>query len=398
MSAAVATQPIQATRTETTVSRRDLRLDYMRGIALLMIFVDHVSGNRFAALTLQSIGFADAAEVFVFIAGLAGVYAYRKTFLNSGFAAGSLAVLRRIRRLYLAHLGMVLGILAFAAVAVAAGTGFDIVLKLGLQPLLDDPVQAALRIPVLGYLPHYLDILPLYVVLLATLPFIIMGFRLHTLLPLGVAAAVHMMASATGTNAPDFGMSQGWFINPLSWALLFTAGATIAELAARGAFRRLPKALIVAGTVASAAYVGFAFLHEAPWRVFPALEPFAAFGFVLTTDKAYLSWHRLLDILAKVWLVAVLIPPTASFMRSGLGGAISRAGRNSLPIFIAGTFLSMLGSVILFESAGHALAHIGVTFGGVASLLALAWAIERRDELRAVRTAAAFQPVTVTVR
>ncbi len=52
---------------------------FFRGLALLMIFIDHISGNGLAAVTLQSLGFADAAEIFVFIAGLAGVYAYRRT-------------------------------------------------------------------------------------------------------------------------------------------------------------------------------------------------------------------------------------------------------------------------------------------------------------------------------
>ncbi|MGL4242630.1 MAG: OpgC family protein [Beijerinckiaceae bacterium] len=398
IASSIAIHPPQAVSVAAP-SRRDLRLDYMRGLALLLIFIDHVSGNRFAALTLQSMGFADAAEVFVFIAGIAGVYAYRKTLLNSGLRIGALAVLRRIRTLYLAHLGMVAGVLAIAALAVAFGTGFDIIGKLGLQPLLDDPVQAAVRLPVLGFLPHYMDILPLYVLLLSTLPLVILGLRAHPLLPLAVAAVVYTSVGATGFNLPSFGSGHGWFLNPFAWALLFVAGATVAELTIRGAWANLPRAAVAAGTLAAAAYVVFAFLHAAPWRIFPVLEPIVALELRLTADKTFLSWHRWLDLAAKAWLVAVLIPPTAAFMRTGMGGAISRAGRNSLPVFVAGTMLSMIGSIALYESGGHALAHIGVTFGGVATLLALAAFLERGGIVaKTAQGSAEGQPATAAAR
>jgi hypothetical protein len=134
--------------------------------------------------------------------------------------------------------------------------------------------------------------------------------------------------------------------------------------------------LIATITLAAAAYVVFAFLYAAPWRVIPTLEPFVAFSFAIDTDKALLSWHRLIDLLAKVWLVAVIIPRDANFMMRGIGSAISRAGRNSLPVFVVGTFLALFGSVVLYEGEGAGFWHITVTAVGVMALLAQAWAIE----------------------
>jgi hypothetical protein len=74
-------------------------------------------------------------------------------------------------------------------------------------------------------------------------------------------------------------------------------------------------------------------------------------------------------------------------MASGLGGAISRAGRNSLPIFVAGTFLSLLGSIVLYEGEGSAFWQVAVTAGGVIVLLATAALIEAdvRSRLSAIR-------------
>jgi len=59
---------------------RDLRLDLWRGVALLMIFVDHIPGNALSAITLKSFGFSDAAELFVFVAGYSSMLAYGRRF------------------------------------------------------------------------------------------------------------------------------------------------------------------------------------------------------------------------------------------------------------------------------------------------------------------------------
>src|SRR5262249_26615569 len=47
-------------------SGRDLRLDFFRGLALILIFIDHIPGNILNYLTLQSFQFFDAAEIFIF--------------------------------------------------------------------------------------------------------------------------------------------------------------------------------------------------------------------------------------------------------------------------------------------------------------------------------------------
>ena len=48
---------------------RDLRVDFVRGIALLIIFSDHVIGNPVRDFMPISLGFSDMAEVFVFLSG-----------------------------------------------------------------------------------------------------------------------------------------------------------------------------------------------------------------------------------------------------------------------------------------------------------------------------------------
>ncbi len=377
-------------RAPAVSATRDARLDFFRGLALLMIFIDHVSGNGLAAYTLQGLGFADAAEIFVFIAGLAGVYAYRRNLLEKGLAAGSAPIFARIRQLYFAHLLMVGGTLLLAMAVLLSGSGFDAIGKLGLQPLLDDPAAAVTRLPVMAYLPHYLDILPLYIVLFAALPLIILGLRYHPLLPLAAALLCYGAANTFGVNLPNLGQADGWFLNPFTWALLFVLGATTAELTLRGIWSELPRWLVAGVTVLAAAYVTFAFLHASPWRADSLLQGWVAFE----PSKTWLSWHRLLDILAKVWLVAVIVPRGAVFLGAGPGAAISRAGRHSLVVFVVGAFLSLAASVLLHEMGGGIEWQVIVNVGGVAVLLGLALLLDGRKQRR--KAAAPIRNVAVS--
>ncbi|MGO8048532.1 OpgC domain-containing protein, partial [Rhizobium johnstonii] len=58
---------------------RDTRLDVLRGVALIMIFINHVPGQIFEYVTTTNFGFSYVAEAFVLISGIAvgPAYGYR---------------------------------------------------------------------------------------------------------------------------------------------------------------------------------------------------------------------------------------------------------------------------------------------------------------------------------
>ena len=60
----------------TPVRARDARIDAFRGLALIMILIDHMPGNPWEALTIRNIGFSDAAEAFFIMSGIAAGIAY----------------------------------------------------------------------------------------------------------------------------------------------------------------------------------------------------------------------------------------------------------------------------------------------------------------------------------
>jgi hypothetical protein len=55
------TPRLSTNRGAASTSKRDPRIDVLRGLALLMIFVDHIPGNVLSLITLRNFGFSDAA-------------------------------------------------------------------------------------------------------------------------------------------------------------------------------------------------------------------------------------------------------------------------------------------------------------------------------------------------
>ena len=64
-------------------SQRDQRLDMFRGLALVMIFINHAPGTTYENWTNRNFGFSDAAEAFVFMSGMAAGLAYSGKFITA---------------------------------------------------------------------------------------------------------------------------------------------------------------------------------------------------------------------------------------------------------------------------------------------------------------------------
>jgi hypothetical protein len=80
---------------------RDVRIDFFRGLALYMILVDHVVGDPIGKLTFRSVGFSDAAELFVFLSGISCAIVYSGVLARRGWGGLLEAIARRASYIYL---------------------------------------------------------------------------------------------------------------------------------------------------------------------------------------------------------------------------------------------------------------------------------------------------------
>src|SRR3954451_18516544 len=92
------------------VGQRELRLDLFRGLALWLIYIDHVSPDLLSWFTIRSYGFSDAAEIFIFISGFTAALVYGRATFESGIVIGTARVARRVWQIYAAHLLLVSGL------------------------------------------------------------------------------------------------------------------------------------------------------------------------------------------------------------------------------------------------------------------------------------------------
>ena len=349
--------------TAAVASKRDPRIDVVRGTALLMIFVDHIPGNALEWATLRNFGFSDAAEIFVFLAGMSAMLAYRKAFERDGTLGGLYRVFRRWGRLYLFHVGL---LLTTCLIVLLWTTHYHLEPRF-VAPIINAPISGLIRGLLLQALPSYLDILPLYLVLIAGFPLIYFGLRRNLWLALTASATLWLAANLNpNLNLANWINHGRWFFNPFAWQFLFTIGAAFALPAAIDK-RSLPWINWVAWLCI--AYLSFAFLESAPWAEWnlPDLRPIT----LATPDKTLLAPLRLLDVLSLAYLLL-----SSDRLRMLAGRWFFRpleiCGRHSLEVFAVGCIAALLGR-LLFRTYGAGIeAQIAINVVGIAMMCIVA--------------------------
>lgn len=349
-------------------SSRDHRVDFYRGIALAMIFVNHIPGTVFEDYTSRNFGFSDAAEIFVFLAGFASAFAYARRFLGGARLVTSLMAWRRAGVLYLVHVTLtVIAVGLFAWAALAFGQG-AMMRQFGLEMFLDKPIEALVGTATLGHQLGYVNILPMYSVLLLGLPLMLVVVeRVGSAGLLVVSMGLWFLAGAFVLDMPMYPVEGGWFFNPLAWQVLFAAGlASGLSKWRRGYTIRYNRWLFTAAL----AYLAFAFVcvRLNAYHVWPSLGlPVLLADF----DKTYVAVPRLLHVLALVYVFANA-SAGSPLGRISRNNPFTRLGRHSLPVFAVGTVLSLVAQVIRFGETPSVFADAALIAAGLGMQFALA--------------------------
>ncbi|WPN99397.1 OpgC domain-containing protein [Pseudomonas sp. MUP55] len=323
---------------------RDPRIDFFRGLALIFIFWDHVPHNPLANITVQNFGFSDAAEIFVFLAGYAAVLAYGKILQRDGYLYACLKILRRVWTLYVVHiflLALLMGIVIFANSHIETR---DLVQEMGLEHFLNNTQQALVDELLLRFKPNLTDPLPLYIVLILSLPLTLPLLLRVPRLAVAISVAVYLLAPWQGWN---LSASNGgvWYFNPVTWQCLFILGGAAALRSARPAEQRpvLRQPLFMAAAV----YGVTACVITLSWRwpeVHDAWMPSLIGEWLYPISKTDLSPVRLLHFLALAYVTAKLLPGVG-WTQHWLARQLGRMGRYSLEVFCLGVVLAPLADM-----------------------------------------------------
>src|SRR4051812_30615345 len=85
---------------------RDARVDFLRGLSLFMIYIDHCTGNFFGYFTLQHLQFSDASQIFFALSGFSCMAAYGKKIRSSGVFSCFPAIGRKCFQIYFAQISV----------------------------------------------------------------------------------------------------------------------------------------------------------------------------------------------------------------------------------------------------------------------------------------------------
>ncbi len=377
------------------VAARDKRLDVFRGLALVMIFINHVPGTVWENFTSRNFGFSDAAEGFVLMSGIAAGLAYSKGFWTPTWAAAR-KIWRRAWTLYLVHLLTTIWAIAISAAFALWFAAPDLLHQNQVWILFQKPLGFLIGVPALTHQLGYTNILPLYATLLLVTPALILAaLRFPRTLLVGSV----LLWAVTGQfrlNLPNFPNPGGWFFNPLAWQIIFVMGL-LTGVALKKGRRFVPilpwlQALTAAYLLLALIWLKVPVVYDTMNHFMRVLNQDLGLPFYITAfDKTFATVPRLLHVLALAYLLSTL-GWVRHLAASSWAEPFALLGRHSLQVFATGTILcfalqgvkDLTGDRFLFDTLLLAMG-LSVQFG-------VAWLADRWKGEAAVRPAPKAAP------
>ncbi len=352
---------------------RDFRVDLFRGLALWLIFIDHSPENGLSHLTLKNLGFSDAAEIFVFLSGLASGCVYGAVARESGFLAASLRALRRGFQIYLAEI--VLFWLYVAEVSFLAQWRSMFLHDANIAIFLAHPVRGFAEVLSLRYSPVNIDVLILMVILHLALPAILPAVIRHPRTTLIVSTLIYAATHFFGWAIPAYPVGTLYF-NPLTWQLLYVIGvwwgATQPGLPAgfnRSALTVLATAFLILSLVIA--------LTSKIWGIDLIA---ASVGYhIYPIDKGNFDFVRLIHFLALAFVCYRFVPSNNAVLRSRATRPLVQCGEHSLIIYCLGVLLAFAVHAVLTLASNTLPTQFVVTAAGIAAMSAVGALLSRLD-------------------
>jgi hypothetical protein len=287
-----------------------------------------------------------------------------------GFVIASARILKRAWQVYVAHIFL---FAIYMAEIAYVSTSFENPLyaeEMGVFDFLRQPDITLVQALLLKFKPANMDVLPLYIALLAGFPpYVWLLLRIPTLALL-VSVAIYAAAWEFSINLPAY-PSGHWTFNPFAWQLLFAFGAwcALGGVTRIGPFLRSRTAVAVAAT-----YLVLSFAIVMTWY-FPALArhvPKWLTEWMYPIDKTNLDVLRLAHFFALATLTVRFVPRDWAGLHSRWLRPAVLCGQHSLEIFCIGVFLAFAAHFAMIELSDRIGMQILVSILGIAIMVAAA--------------------------
>ncbi|WP_263626653.1 OpgC family protein [Xinfangfangia pollutisoli] len=355
-------------------------MDFFRGLALIIILVNHLTDNPWALWTPSRFGFSDATEIFVFCSGLASALAFGAVFARAGMLLGTARVLYRVWQVYWVHIGLFFcGLLAMLVLNQSGWFPRDEVGALNLYPFLRNTGPNLIGLFTLTYVPNYFDVLPMYIGILAMIPAFVLVARIDVKLAFLCSLTLWAVAQAGWLDLPAEwwfanGSTRTWFFNPFAWQLVFFTGFALAS----GWLPAPPQRADLAWAAVAVVLLTVPFAWHVSIGSFEFVRNWRS-DWVILHDKTHFGLLRYVHFLALAYLAWVVVGPagarlTAGPLRRRVTAVVALIGTQSLAVFAMSMVLArVLGAVLRLYEFSFA-ATVAVNLLGVLGLVLTAWA------------------------
>ena len=396
---------------------RDVRLDFFRGLTMFIIYIAHSPGNTWISWIPAQFGWSSGAELFVLCSGIASGLAFGLSFAKTGFWLGTMRVAYRVWQVYWAHLGLCLALM-FVYFTASQVSGQPLYEPQGYSLMVNDPMTAIRAMITLNYFMSYTDILPMYIVLLAGIPVIMLLRRVHPLAPIVFCVSLWLYIQAAnvwfeGSGLPPLRLSSKpdgsikWYFNPFAWQLIFYTGFAFSMK-----WLTMPKYQFgwlfwscIGFILLSFVFSSWVLMYwESYWRtgIWWHRESDAwesrlwDFKLWLTFGKQThgvndLQILRYLHMLAVAYVVLTVINPVKNGLRSWVFAPVVLVGQQSLATFLGSTALASASALTLKIYGSSWQEQTLVNLGGFAAIICLAYVVSafKRQPWRDKRAAVA---------
>ncbi len=310
--------------------KRDLRIDFVRGLAIVVMVTNHLTAGSYLNAFMQGRIYASAAEAFVFLAGLVLGMISLGRLERGGFGEASGKLLVRALTLYKTYL--VLAGVAAVATFVRPGAAAPI-----FESMNAPWWRVAIAAPLLQLPPQIVDVLQLYVLCIAGSPSILYALRRGWTIPLLVASVsfwgLHQLHPYAFSGIP-LGREHPYFALA-AWQLLYVVGFAFGyhrqvigltwSKIPRGFFLALALPLVVAALVANH--------YDTRLGVWPAAVTQRT-SWIALVDRSSLGPVRVVTVAALFVMLWTVIDACWRPLQATVGPVLVTLGQRSLYVYI----------------------------------------------------------------
>jgi hypothetical protein len=368
----------------------DLRLCLLLGIAAWFLFLDHIPHNAVGLLTMRNFGFSGAADLFVFVGGYTAAILYGRMMLERGFVVTATRIFKRLWQLYAAYIVLFVIYIDLIGYVARKSRAPELIGEFNVAGIVDHTIRTLIHGLLLQAKPLNLDVLQLFIVLMAAFPFVLFGMVRRPNVTIVGSLGLYLAARHFDWNLSSFPDGK-WSLNPFCWQLLFALGAWLALSGANQirAIHKLQELVVL--RAAAGLYLLFALAVTVAGKFPQAGIVPDLLRDALLPDRENLAPHRVLHFLALAFLFTYMVPRDWSGFRWQTLQPVIKCGQEWLAVFCAGVFLSFAGHLVLITGPDSLAMQVLVSFTGILIMTGVAYYVswsKRQDHKPAFRTPA----------